>query len=147
MEFSEFTSILAQWCEQRPLTPLDCWIDDANARLAMLGPEGLGGVRISLDLLDPYDGSDPQRLDALLAQGGASVACDCSGALAIDPETRCVVLLCWLPNACTPAEVLSRLEQLANQRAAMLSLMQTSMRHATTLSSPRATLNTWQPGV
>lgn len=143
MEFSEFTAILAQWCEQRPLTPLDCWIDDANARLAVLGH----GVRISLDLLDPYDGSDPQRFDGLLAQGGASVACDCAGALAIDPQTRCVVLLNWLPDPCTQADVLNRLEQLANQRAAMLSLMQTSMRHATAPSSPRATLNTWQPGV
>ncbi|WP_110949823.1 type III secretion protein [Pseudomonas bohemica] len=143
MEFNEFTAILAQWCEQRPLTPLDCWIDDANARLAVLG----NGVRISLDLLDPYDGSDPQRLEALLGQGGASVACACSGALAIDPDTRCVVLLNWLANPCSQTDLLNRLEQLANQRGAMLSLMQTSMRHATASSSPRATLNTWQPGV
>ncbi|WP_296262356.1 MULTISPECIES: type III secretion protein [unclassified Pseudomonas] len=143
MEFSEFNAILAQWCEQRPLTPLDCWIDDANAQLTVLA----NGVRISLDVLDPYDGSDPQRLEALLGQGGASVACACSGALAIDPGSRCVVLISWLANPCSQLDLLDRLEQLANQRAAMLSLMQTSMRHAAASSSPRATLKTWQPGV
>jgi hypothetical protein len=143
MEFSDFTAILAQWCELRPLTPLDCWIDDANARLAVHG----SGVRVSLDVLDPYDASDPQRLAALLGQGGASVACQCDGALAIDPESRCVVLLGWLPDPCGVDEVLQHLERLANQRAAMLSLMQTFMRNATAASSPRATLNTWQAGV
>lgn len=143
MEFSEFAAILGQWCEQRPLAPLDCWIDDANARLMVLG----NGVRISLDLLDPYDGSDPQRLEALLGQGGASVACACAGALAIDPDSRCVVLTSWLANPCSQGDLLNQLEQLANQRAAMLSLMQTSLRNATTSSSRRATLNRWQPGV
>jgi hypothetical protein len=143
MEFSEFTAILAQWCELRPLTPLDGWIDDANARLAVHGD----GVRVSLDVLDPYDASDPQRLTALLGQGGASVACQCEGALGIDPESRCVVLVGWLPDACTVDAVLKLLESLANQRAAMLSLMQTFMRNAAAAPSPRATLNTWQAGV
>jgi hypothetical protein len=142
MEFSEFTAILAQWCERRPLIPLDCWIDEANARLAFVD----NGVRLSLDVLDPYDGTDPQRLEAVLAQGGASVACACDGAVAIDPHTRCVVLVSWLPDPCDPARLLNRLESLANQRAAMLSLMQTSMRNATAASS-RVPLNTWQPGV
>lgn len=142
MEFSEFTAVLAQWCERRPLTPLDCWIDEAKARLAI----ARNGVRLSLDVLDPYDGSDPQQLEAVLGQGGASVACACDGALAIDPETRCAVPLSWLPDPCDPARLLNRLESLANQRAAMSSLMQTSMYSATALSS-RATLNIWQPGV
>jgi hypothetical protein len=142
MEFSEFSAILAQWCERRPLAPLDCWIDDANARLAVSG----NGIRLSLDVLDPYDGSDPQRLDAALAQGGAGVACACEGALAIDPDTRCVVLVSWIPDPCNPTQLLERLERLANQRAAMLSLMQTSIRSATA-SSSRSTLRTWQPGV
>jgi hypothetical protein len=138
MEFSEFTAVLAQWCEQRPLTPLDCWIDEASARLVSAG----NGVRLSLDVLDPYDDSDPQRLEAVLRQGGASVACACDGALAIDPETRCVVLLCWLPDPCDPVRLLNRLESLANQRAAMRSLVRTSMSSATALP-PRATLNIW----
>lgn len=142
MEFSEFTAILAQWCELRPLTPLDCWIDEANARLAIVG----NGVRLSLDVLDPYDGSDPQRLEAVLQQGGASVACACEGALAIDPETRCVVLVSWLPGLNDPVQLLNRLESLANQRGAILSLMQTSVRNGT-FASPRTTLNHWQPGV
>lgn len=142
MEFSEFTAILAQWCERRPLTPLDCWIDEANARLAIVG----NGVRLSLDVLDPYDGSDPQRLEAVLQQGGASVACACEGALAIDPDTRCVVLVSWLPGLNDPAQLLNRLESLANQRGAILSLMQTSVRNGT-FASPRTTLNHWQPGV
>ncbi|WP_285424397.1 type III secretion system chaperone [Pseudomonas sp. efr-133-TYG-103a] len=142
MEFSEFTAILAQWCELRPLTPLDCWIDEANARLAIVGD----GVRLSLDVLDPYDGSDPQRLEAVLQQGGASVACACEGALAIDPDTRCVVLVSWLPGLNDPAQLLNRLESLANQRGAILSLMQTSVRNGT-FASPRTTLNHWQPGV
>ncbi|WLG46821.1 type III secretion protein [Pseudomonas sp. FP1740] len=142
MEFSEFTAVLAQWCEQRPLTPLECWIDEASARLVSAG----NGVRLSLDVLGPYDDSDPQRLEAVLGQGGASVACACDGALAIDPETRCVVLLSWLPNPCDPAHLLNRLESLANQRAAMRSLMQTSM-FSVTAFPPRVTLNIWQPGV
>ncbi len=142
MEFSEFSVILAQWCERRPLVPLDCWIDDANARLAVSG----NGIRLSLDVLDPYDGSDPQRLDAVLAQGGAGVACACEGGLAIDPDTRCVVLVSWVADPCNPTQLLERLERLANQRAAMLSLMQTSIRSATA-SSSRSTLKTWQPGV
>ncbi|WP_342652663.1 type III secretion protein [Pseudomonas sp. F3-2] len=142
MEFSEFTAILAQWCERRPLTPLDCWIDEANARLAIVG----NGVRLSLDVLDPYDGSDPQRLEAVLQQGGASVACACEGALAIDPDTRCVVLVSWLPGLNDPAQLLNRLESLANQRGAILRLMQTSVRNGT-FASPRTTLNHWQPGV
>ena len=142
MEFSEFTAILAQWCELRPLTPLDCWIDEANARLAIVGD----GVRLSLDVLDPYDGSDPQRLEAVLQQGGASVACACEGALAIDPDTRCVVLVSWLPGLNDPAQLLNRLESLANQRGAILSLLQTSVRNGT-FASPRTTLNHWQPGV
>lgn len=142
MEFSEFTAILAQWCELRPLTPLDCWIDEANARLAIIG----NGVRLSLDVLDPYDGSDPQRLEAVLQQGGASVACACEGALAIDPDTRCVVLVSWLPGLNDPAQLLNRLESLANQRGAILSLLQISVRNGT-FASPRTTLNHWQPGV
>lgn len=143
MGFNDFSAILAQWCELRPLTPLDCWIDDANARLAIVGD----GVRLSLDVLDPYDSNDPQRLAALLSHGGASVACDCEGALAIDPESQCVVLLAWLDGSCSPAVVVRRLESLANQRSAMLSLMQISMRNLASATSPRATLNTRQPGV
>jgi hypothetical protein len=142
MEFSEFSAILVQWCKRRPLVPLDCWIDDANARLAVSGE----GIRLSLDVLDPYDGSDPQRLAAVLVQGGAGVACGCEGRLAIDPETRCIVLVSWVADPCHPTQLLERLERLANQRAAMLSLMQTSIRSATA-SSSRSTLNTWQAGV
>lgn len=143
MEFSEFNEILERWSEQRPGIPLDCWIDDANARLAMVG----NGVRCSIELLDPFDASDTQRLAALLSQGGASLACACDGALAIDPQTRCVVLLSWIPGLCRPNQLIERLESLANQRAAMLSLMHSSVRHQPPAASGRATLNHRQPGV
>ncbi|WP_024694251.1 hypothetical protein [Pseudomonas syringae] len=143
MEFSDFSEILGQWSAQRPATPLDCWIDDANARLAVDGD----GVRCSIEVLDPYDASDPQRLDALLLQGGASVACACDGALGIDPQTRCVVLLSWMANPCSLADLLNCLESLANQRGAMLSLMHTTIRTTAPGSSVRAILNQRQPGV
>jgi len=140
MDFSEFCEVLAHWCQLRPATPLDCWIEEANARLASVE----GGVRCSIDVLDPYDGSDAQQVSALLSQGGASVACACDGALGIDPDTQCVVLLSWLPNPCSPADLLNCLESLANQRAAMLSLLQASRRGTV---AGRTTMNTWQPGV
>ncbi|OUM06941.1 type III secretion protein [Pseudomonas syringae] len=143
MEFSDFTEILGQWAEQRPATPLDCWIDDANARLAA----EVNGVRCSIDLLDPCDAADPQRLEALLSEGGASLACCCDGALAIDPQTRCLVLVSWIPDPCSLNELLNRLESLANQRAALLSLMQTSIRNTALTVYGRANLNNRQPGV
>lgn len=143
MEFSEFTEIVGQWSAQRPAMPLDCWIDDANARLAVVGE----GVRCSIELLDPYDAGDPQRLEALLGEGGASLACACDGALAIDPQTRCVVLVSWMANPCSLGDLLDRLESLANQRAAMLSLMQTTIRNTTPTLSGRSILNHRQPGV
>lgn len=142
MEFSDFTDILDQWSRQLAPTPLDCWIDDANARLAVIG----GGVCCSIDLLDPYDANDPQRIGALLSQGGASLACSCEGALAIDPQTRCVVLVSWLPAPCNADHLLDRLESLANQRAAMLSLMHAAI-HNQAPSSGRTNLNHRQPGV
>ncbi|AHG42315.1 type III secretion protein [Pseudomonas syringae CC1557] len=143
MEFSDFTEILGQWFAQRPATPLDCWIDDANARLAVIG----NGVRCSIELLDPYDAGDPQRLEALLSEGGASLACACDGAFAIDPQTRCVVLISWIANPCGLDDLLTHLESLANQRAALLSLMQTTIRDTTPGLSGRAILNYRQSGV
>lgn len=143
MDFSDFTEVVGQWCELRPSTPLDCWIDDANARLAVVGD----GIRCSIELLDPYDANDPQRLDALLSQGGASLACACEGAFGIDPQTRCVVLVSWMPNPCTVNDLLNRLESLANQRAALLSLMQTSIGNTALAAFGRTTLNYRQPGV
>lgn len=143
MEFSEFCEVLTHWCQLRPAIPLDCWIDEANARLASVGP----GVRCSIDVLDPYDGSDAQQLSALLSQGGASTACACDGLLGIDPDTQCVVLLDWLPNPCSPADLLRCLGSLANQRSAMLSLLQTHRRTTASSLPGRARINTWQPGV
>lgn len=55
MDFSEFEEVVGLWCDQRPATPLDCWVDDANARTEVLG----SGVRCSIELLDPYDTNDP----------------------------------------------------------------------------------------
>ncbi|RMS13266.1 Type III secretion protein HrpG, partial [Pseudomonas coronafaciens pv. garcae] len=128
---------------QRPATPLDCWIDEANARLAVIGD----GVRCSIELLDPYDADDPQRLEALLSEGGASLACACEGAFAIDPQTRCVVLISWIANPCRLDDLLAHLESLANQRAALLSLMQNAIRDTTPALSGRAIFNYRQPGV
>ncbi|UZE25645.1 type III secretion protein [Pseudomonas sp. B21-056] len=143
MEFSDFADILDQWSRQLPATPLDCWIDDANARLAVID----GGVCCSIELLDPYDASDPQRLAAVLGQGGASLACSCEGALAIDPQTRCVVLISWMAVPCNRDQLLSRLESLANQRAAMLSLTQATLHHQASTQAGRTNLNQRQPGV
>ncbi|BBP74624.1 type III secretion protein [Pseudomonas gingeri NCPPB 3146 = LMG 5327] len=143
MEFSDFTAIVVQWCEQSSGTPLDCWIDDANARLVAIE----GGVRCSIDVLDPYDAADPERVTALLNQGAASVACHCEGALAIDPDSHCLVLVSWQPRPCPPQRLLERLENLANQRAAMLSLLRTTLDSLAASASGRPTLHSWQPGV
>nr|AAT96153.1 HrpG [Pseudomonas viridiflava] len=143
MDFSDFEAVLGQWCAQRPLTPLDCWVDDANARLEVQGD----GVRCSIELLDPFDANDPQRIEALLCQGGASLACACDGALAIDPQTGCMVLVCWIPNPCGLDDLLNYLESLANQRAALLSLMHTTLVTNVSAFSGRTTLNHRQPGV
>jgi len=143
MEFSDFKQILDHWSSQRPPSALDCWIDDANARLARTD----NGITCSIELLDPYDSQDPQRLESLLSQGGASLACGCYGALAIDPQTRCCVLMCWLPSSCSVDDLLDRLESLANQRAAMLNLMHATLGSPVPLSTGHSTLNHWQPGV
>lgn len=142
MEFNDFVAVVSQWCEQGAGAPLDCWIDEANARLA----RGEDGVRCSIDVLDPYDAADPDRLTALLIQSSAGVACHCEGALALDPESHCLVLVSWHPAPGEAPVLLQCLENLANQRAAMLSLLQTSLGSLTNASLPRSTLNTWQPG-
>lgn len=143
MEFSDFSAVISQWCEQASPAPLDCWIDEANARLVLTE----GGVRCSIDVLDPYDARDPARVAAILSQGGASIACDCEGALGIDPDTHCLTLLNWLPSPSSAAELLARLESLANQRAAMLSLLDSYLRDTAVLSASRGLPNSWQPGV
>ncbi|CAM3058365.1 type III secretion protein [Pseudomonas floridensis] len=143
MDFSDFAQVVGQWCDQRPVTPLDCWVDDANARLEVVGD----GVRCSIELLDPFDANDPQRMEALLSHGGASLACACDGAFAIDPQTRCMVLVSWIPNPCNVNDLLERLESLANQRAALLSLMHVTIVDTAPGFSGRTTLNYRQPGV
>ncbi|EPM70573.1 type III secretion protein HrpG, partial [Pseudomonas syringae pv. actinidiae ICMP 18804] len=62
-------------------------------------------------------------------------------------QTRCVVLVSWMANPCSLGDLLDRLESLANQRAAMLSLMQTTIRNTTPTMSGRSILNHRQPGV
>src|SRR5690606_38055967 len=111
------------WCAASSL-PLDCWIDDANARLAMMGD----GVRCSLEVLNPFEASDRQRLEAVLGQGGAGLACACDGAFAIDPDTHALVLVNWQRSPCSADQLLASLERLANQRAALLSLLHVSIR-------------------
>ncbi|RON40060.1 type III secretion protein [Pseudomonas brassicacearum] len=142
MEFNDFVAVVTQWCEYGSGAPLDCWIDEANARLAPCED----GVRCSIDVLDPYDAADPDRLTALLIQSSAGVACHCEGALAIDPDSHCLVLVSWQAPPCSASILLQRLESLANQRAAMLSLLETSLGSVAKASLPRSTLNTWQPG-
>jgi hypothetical protein len=137
MEFSEFSEILGRWWRQRPDVALDCWIDDANVRLTAL-PEG---VRCSIEVLDPYDALDPPRLDGLLGEAGASLACGCEGALAIDPVSGSVVLVSWLPNPCSVEQGIGLLERLANQRAAMLGLLSASLLQQASGAASGGTLN------
>lgn len=141
MEFSEFADVVTQWCAE-PTIPLDCWIDDANARLAEVG----AGIRCSLEVLNPFEASDLQRLEAVLSQGGAGLACACDGAFAIDPDTHAVVLVNWHPSPCSGEQVLGSLERLANQRAALLSLLHVSLREAATIAPQRQIFNALHPG-
>lgn len=142
MEFSDFVAVLTEWFEQPGGAPLDCWIDDANARLSRVE----GGLRCSIDVLDPYDASAPERLAAILSLGGASVACHCDGALAMDPESKCLVLVYWLALPCPIDAVLGILQSLANQRGAMLSLMHKSVLDSHPAESRVVTPN-WLSGV
>lgn len=142
MEFSEFSDVIEQWCAA-PAQPLDCWIDDANARLALVN----GGIRCSLEVLNPFEASDRQRLYAVLGQGGAGLACACDGAFAIDPDTHAVVLVNWQRLPCTGNELLNSLERLANQRAALLSLLQTSIREAASSAASHSTFNALHRGL
>lgn len=105
------------------------------------------GVRCSIDLLDPFDATDSQRLDILSTYCGASLACGCHGVMAVDPDTNCVVLIATVTGLCDPGDLLSCLESLANQRAALLSLMHTLIRTSAPDRSGRMTLNFWRPGV
>ena len=142
MEFSDFIAVLTQWLTVQAPTPLDCWIDDANARLAHID----GGIRCSIDVLDPYDASAPERLMGILGQGAVCVACQCDGALGIDPDSQCLVLVQWMARPCATEQLLALLQSLANQRSAMLSLM-----HKTLFDSgagqPRSVAPTLHPGV
>ncbi|WP_434698148.1 type III secretion protein [Pseudomonas sp. D1-1] len=141
MEFSEFSAGLTRWLDDRSVAPLDCWVDGANVQLAWVEE----GVRCSIDVLDPFDASAPDRLMGILAQGGASVACRCPGALGTDPQSQCLVLVYWMSPPGSVEALLGVLETLANQRAAMLSLM-----HKTLFDSPSAEsrlATNWHTGV
>ena len=83
---------------------------------------------------------------AILGLGGASVACHCDGGLSIDPESQCLVLVYWLALPCAVDAVLGILQSLANQRAAMLSLMHQSVLDSHPAES-RAVNPNWLPGV
>lgn len=122
MEFNEFSAVLEHWLAQRSPEPFECWIDDAQARLALLGD----GVRCSLEVLDAFDCMAERLLDGILHNGAAGLACGCNGALAIDPDSYCLVLVEWCQASCDSATLLASLEGLANQRATLLSLMNTS---------------------
>lgn len=141
MEFSDFSARLNRWLDDCSVAPLDCWVDDANVQLAWVE----GGIRCSIDVLDPFDASAPDRLMSILGQGGASVACRCPGALGTDPQSQCLVLVHWMAPSSPVEALLEVLQTLANQRAAMLSLM-----HKTLFDSPSAEsrlATNWHTGV
>ncbi len=142
MAFNEFVAVLDHWLDSDSITPLDCWIDAANARLVSVE----GGVRCSLDVLDPYEASAPQRLHNILEQGAASVACHCEGALCLDPDSQSLALVHWLAAPVTTDQLLALLQSLANQRAAMLSLMSKALLEPGAAPS-RSGSPAWHPGV
>lgn len=142
MEFSEFSARLNLWLDEPSAAHLDCWVDDANVQLARVE----GGIRCSIDVLDPFDASAPDRLMGILGQGGASVACRCPGAFGADPQSQCLVLLHWMPPPSSVEALLGVLQTLANQRAAMLSLMHKTLFDSSTAESRLATTN-WRTGV
>lgn len=141
MEFSDFSARLTLWLDEPGGAPLDCWVDDANLQLAWVE----GGVRCSIDILDPFDASAPDRLMGILGQGGASVACRCPGALGIDPQSQCLVLLHWTAKPSSIEPLLGILQTLANQRAAMLSLLHKTLFDSVSVES-RLAIN-WHTGV
>lgn len=141
MGFSDFTARLHEWLHEPPVAHLDCWVDEANVQLAWVE----GGVRCSIDILDPFDASAPDRFMGVLLQGGASVACNCPGALGTDPESQCLVLVYWMVRPETVQVLLGTIQTLANQRAAMLSLMHKNLSDSSFAESRLAT--TWHTGV
>ncbi|MDP9782283.1 type III secretion protein [Pseudomonas fluorescens] len=141
MEFSDFRARLNLWIDEPSVAHLDCWVDDANLQLAWVE----GGIRCSIDVLDPFDASAPDRLMGILGQGGASVACRCPGALGTDPQSQCLVLVHWMAPPSSVEALLGVLQTLANQRAAMLSLMHKTLFDSLSAESLLAT--NWHTGV
>ncbi|SDH58422.1 hypothetical protein SAMN05216588_105302 [Pseudomonas flavescens] len=115
MAYSEFTQAFEAWCGQGCQASLECWVDDAQFQISLLG----GGLRCSLEICQ---GWDPARIGALLGEAGAGLACGCQGALAFDPQAHALMLVECLPAPAEASQILTCLENLANQRAAMLSL-------------------------
>lgn len=143
-EFAELGAQIEQWCVTQDPQALDFWIDDAHVRLLRNGP----GVSCSIELLSAEESADPRHLQEALRPGAASLACDCIGTAALDPQTQCLSLLCWLTEPCSPAELLDALEQLANQRDAWLSLIDLPAVTVPMASlATRTTLSSWQKGI
>ncbi len=129
MAFSEFTEALQAWCDSGHEGNLSCWVDGAQFQITLLG----SGLRCSLEV---FEGWDRDRLDALLSEAGAGVACGCRGALAFDPHAYALLLVEWCPLPVKQVQILGCLEGLANQRAAMLSLADARELNNFTVSTP-----------
>ncbi|OLU14408.1 hypothetical protein BVH01_17850 [Pseudomonas sp. PA1(2017)] len=118
MAYSEFNQAFAAWCGEGYPASLECWVDDASFQISLHG----AGLRCSLEICQ---GWDLPRIAVLLGEAGAGLACGCRGALAFDPQAHALVLVEWLPLPVQASQILTALENLANQRAAMLSLAST----------------------
>lgn len=143
MEFVDFSRQLALWCESDQVRPLDCWVDDIPLEFTKIDT----GVRCSIELLDQSDSADLRCLEACLKLGGASLACESPSAMGLDPETRCVSLVRWLPGPFDQDDLMACASQLVNQRAALVSLLEAPQLRAARPSVLPTSLSVWQRNI
>lgn len=139
----DFHHAIESWCRAGAPRPMECWVDGVNVSLHPVG----GGVRCSVELLDSVQSHQTLHLQSALAQGGASLACECRGAIALDPDEQCLKLLVWMALPVAADALVTAIGDLMDQRGAWLSLVNHTMAAQSPPVQRRTVLGGWQEGV
>lgn len=139
----DFHHAIQSWCQADAPRPMECWVDGVNISLHLVG----GGVRCSVELLDSTQSHPTAHLQLALAQGGASLACECRGAIALDPHEQCLKLLVWMPLPVAADALMTAIGDLMDQRGAWLSLVNDAIAAQSLPAARRTVLGGWQQGV
>lgn len=143
MVLGDFHHAVESWCQADAPRALECWVDGVNISLHPVG----GGVRCSVELLDSAQSHQTPHFQSALAQGGASLACECRGAIALDPDEQCLKLLVWMPLPVAADALMTAIGDLMDQRGAWLSLVNDAMATHSQPAQRRTVLGGWQQGV